>query len=237
MPSRNSNDINICYAKTFPFLLLPGELRNIIYALLLTPSLKPISPFLRRKPAPQHLTPSLLRVSRLLHVESAPFLYATTFRAHPSLLTSFPHHSDPSRPLTSSYYISLIRNWHIFIRLDCDPNWTKDQVTAAFSGMEALEVELWEASFGGAGTKVLEGFWDVRGVGQAKVSGMVQSKMARWLEGVMESPVRLIRKPSPAAVVVPPSSSHTPLTISRTLMPAARSQSRNCIDYKLDISK
>lgn len=83
----------------------------------------------------------------------------------------------------------MIRKWHICIRLDCDPNWSKDQVTQAFSGMEALEVELWEASFGGAGMKVLEGFWDVRGVGKAKVSGMVRPRMARWLEGVMESSI------------------------------------------------
>ncbi|MCJ1418867.1 hypothetical protein MMC32_005218 [Xylographa parallela] len=169
----------------FPFLSLPGELRNAIYALLLTPTLSTHPyPF----PHPHHqLTPSLLRASHLLHTESAPFLYAHSFRAHSSLLTSFPHFADPARPLTSRFYISLIRRWRISVRLDTDPNWSKRQVTDAFSGVEELSVDVWEASFGASGVRVLEGFWGVRGVGKARVRGCVERGMGRWLEGVMES--------------------------------------------------
>ncbi|MCJ1393542.1 hypothetical protein MMC18_006417 [Xylographa bjoerkii] len=174
----------------FPFLLLPGELRNAIYALLLTPA--PTSshryPY---HPTHQNLTPSLLRVSHLLHTECAPHLYAHSFRAHSSLLTSFPHFVDPARPLTSRFYISLIRKWRISVRLDTDPNWSKRQVTDAFSGVDELLVEVWEASFGAAGVRVLEGFWGVRGVGKARVIGCVEKPLVRWLERVMESEVGL----------------------------------------------
>ncbi|MCJ1317785.1 hypothetical protein MMC15_003112 [Xylographa vitiligo] len=170
----------------FPFLSLPGELRNAIYALLLTPTTRPTTPP-RTHPPHHHLTPSLLRVSHLLHAESAPFLYAHSFRAHSSLLTSFPHFADPARPLSSRFYISLIRKWRISVRLDTDPNWSKRQVTAAFSGVEELLVDVWEASFGAAGVRVLEGFWGVRGVGTARVRGCVERGMGSWLERVMES--------------------------------------------------
>ncbi|MCJ1401028.1 hypothetical protein MMC11_004240 [Xylographa trunciseda] len=173
----------------FPFLLLPGELRNAIYALVLTPSAPSGSSCNRRlhHHPNQHLTPSVLRVCRLLHSESAPYLYAHCFRAHSSLLTSFPHFADPARPLTSRFYISLIRKWRISVRLDTDPNWSRRQVTDAFSGVEELRVDVWEASFGTAGVRVLEGFWGVRGVGRARVDGCVERGMGRWLERLMES--------------------------------------------------
>ncbi|MCJ1284037.1 hypothetical protein MMC26_003368 [Xylographa opegraphella] len=172
----------------FPFLSLPGELRNAIYALLLTPtSQSNPHPFHHPLRQHHHLTPSLLRVCHQLHAESAPFLYAHPFRAHSSLLTSFPHFADPARPLTSRFYISLIRKWRISVRLDTDPNWSKRQVTDAFSGVEELSVDVWEASFGAAGVRVLEGFWDVRGVGTARVRGCVERRMGRWLERLMES--------------------------------------------------
>ncbi|MCJ1380042.1 hypothetical protein MMC17_003145 [Xylographa soralifera] len=169
----------------FPFLSLPGELRNAIYALLLTPTLS--TPSHPSHHPQHHLTPSLLRVSHLLHTESAPFLYAHSFRAHSSLLTSFPHFADPARPLTSRFYISLIRKWRISVRLDTDPNWSKRQVTDAFTGVEELRVDVWEASFGAAGVRVLEGFWGVRGVGKARVRGCVERGMGSWLERVMQS--------------------------------------------------
>ena len=62
-------------------------------------------------------------------------------------------------------------------------------MTEAFSGVEELVVDVWEASFGAAGVRVLEGFWGVRGVGRARVRGCVERGMRRWLERVMESEV------------------------------------------------
>ena len=55
----------------------------------------------------------------------------------------------------------------------------------AFSGLEMLEVEVWQASFGSCGVGVLEAFGAVRGVANARVSGCVGGGFARWLERAM----------------------------------------------------
>lgn len=55
----------------------------------------------------------------------------------------------------------------------------------AFTGAEALELEVWQGSYRGAGEGVLWVFEGVRGVREGKVGGSVGGGYARWLEGVM----------------------------------------------------
>ena len=63
------------------------------------------------------------------------------------------------------------------------------ELAKAFDGVEELEVEAWQPSYLMCGTKVLELFSCVRGVGRAKVVGAgMDEGFARWLEGAMESP-------------------------------------------------
>jgi len=71
------------------------------------------------------------------------------------------------------------------VRLDTDPRFTASEVSAAFSGAESLEVEVWQAEYGSVDLRVLKLFEGVRGVRRARVCGSVGGKYARWLEDVM----------------------------------------------------
>lgn len=59
----------------------------------------------------------------------------------------------------------------------------------AFSGVEELQVEVFQASYGNSDFRVLELFAGIRGVGRARVFGSVAAEFAGWLEGCMESEV------------------------------------------------
>lgn len=61
----------------------------------------------------------------------------------------------------------------------------------AFSGVEELEVEVFQASYGNSDFRVLELFAGIRGVRKARVFGSVGREFAGWLEGCMESAVGL----------------------------------------------
>ena len=170
----------------FPFFKLPAELRDEVYALVLTSPIHK-APHPRCKHNSLRLSPAILRVSRRVHDECVHHLYSTSFCAHPSLLTSLPYHSHPAYPVLASRYVSFIRHWHISVRLDVDPNWSKDEITSAFSGADSLEVEVWEASYRGGDLLVLERFCEVRGVKKAIVAGSLPEDMASWLMARMQS--------------------------------------------------
>ncbi|KAK8209730.1 hypothetical protein IWZ01DRAFT_506543 [Phyllosticta capitalensis] len=185
--------------KTFPFLRLPGELRNQIYELLLTsdslPSLQAKARHCHTVTASSKLPradihPAILSTCRAIHEEATPILYArNTFAAHPSLLTKMPHLVRPSRPVLANSVISQIQHWRVAVRLDTDPSYTAADVAAAFSGAESLELDVWQAAFGDAvDYAALRLFEDVRGVGRVKINGAVEPNFARWLELVMMSP-------------------------------------------------
>lgn len=57
----------------------------------------------------------------------------------------------------------------------------------AFSGVDELEVEVFQASYGNSDFHVLELFAGIRGVRRARVFGSVAREFAGWLEGCMES--------------------------------------------------
>ena len=172
------------------FLGLPGEIRNFIYALLLTNTTSiSTGPLSSGQIEPPTINVSILRVCRQTHSEAVGLLYTLNrFRAHPSYLASMPFLCDPARPVTSSSCTSLIRRFHIVVRLECDPFWTRSSLAKAFSGIDELEIEAWVASYGICGLEVLESFTSVRRVRKAKVRGShVDQIFSDWLEGVMES--------------------------------------------------
>ncbi|KAH8663981.1 hypothetical protein BX600DRAFT_436556 [Xylariales sp. PMI_506] len=167
------------------FLTLPVELRLEIYDLLLTvqaPDLSCISP----------VHPQILSVCHQTHEEALPFLYrGNMFYAHPSLLTSFPRLRPWYSPVVTNSVLPLIRRFHIRLRLDTDPTFTKETVTKAFSGVEELEVEVWQAMYQGATRDVLTLFEGIRGVKRAVVSGSVAyfGAYPKWLERNMMMPL------------------------------------------------
>ena len=185
----SSNDIGEIY---FPFLKLPGELRNQIYSILLKNTTAVCSGAYRshdRSTTPLSISASILRVSKQIYAETMPLLYTLNcFQAHPTLLSGLPFLADASRPVLSTAGSSLIRRFHIAVRLDCGPFWSSDNLKIAFSGIDELEIEAWQQSFGASDYSILLAFSSVRSVGKAKVSGSsVPPDFARWLERVMES--------------------------------------------------
>ena len=176
----------------FPFLELPGELRNEIYGILLTNTTAVPSSAYRKhyhRKVPVNISAAILQVSRQIHSEARPLLYKLNrFHAHPTLLNGLPYLADSSRPVTSAANSALIRRYSLAVRLDCDPFWTGEDLARAFSGVDELEVEAWQASFGVCDYSVLFAFTNVRNVGRAKVSGSgLPADFAAWLGNVMQS--------------------------------------------------
>jgi len=174
-----------------PFLDLPGEIRNQILRLLLTHS----TPIITRsanqlappKPTPLGLSLGILLTSWRTYYEGLSILYAeNTFQAHPSYLISMLFAMDPTLTV-ASHHVSMIRRFHIRVRLDCDPYYKPEAVQAVFTGADQLEVEVFRASWGIGGYESLDGFMGIRGVGRARVHGSVGKKFARWLEECMQS--------------------------------------------------
>ena len=172
---------------TISFLSLPGEIRNQIYNyLLILPSLS--TPRLLGDP-PLH--PEVLLLNYLIHSEACEILYGSnTFLAHPSLLNSLPRLRLYYDPIYSPSLISLIRKYHIRVRLDCDPNFSAEKAKEAFSGVEELTIEVFEAQYGSSGYKVLSLFEGVRGVKKARIYGSIATfpEHVEWLQCSIMSP-------------------------------------------------
>jgi hypothetical protein len=172
---------------TLSFLSLPGEIRNQIYAhLLVIPSLS--TPRLLGDPP---LYPQILTTCHKIHSEARQILYgANTFLAHPNLLTGLPRLRLYYSTISSPHLISLIRCYHIRIRLDCDPNFSAAKAAEAFTCGEELTLEVFQAQFGSSDYKVLSLFEGIRGVKKAKIYGSVTAfpEYVAWLQGAMMTP-------------------------------------------------
>jgi hypothetical protein len=173
----------------FPFLKLPAEIRNQIYDLLLVRRQhRPCQGLGLKTREPLGLVPAILGVCRQLYYECSVLMYAENwFQAHPNLLTSLPFKTDAARPVTARTCTPLIRRYYFEVRLDVDHRWSEDDLAKAFSGVEALHICAWQASFGTSDLEALERFRKVRNVGRAKVEGCgVSEEFSRWLEKTME---------------------------------------------------
>lgn len=171
----------------FTFLDLPGEIRNQIYTqLLLVPR-----PSLQRLPGDPPIYPQILSVCRKVHEEARQILYScNTFLAHPNLLSGLPRLSLYHGSISSSTLISLIRRYHIRVRLDCDPNFSLIKAASAFSGVEELTIEVFQAQFGSSDYTVLRLFEGVRGVKRVRIYGSVTAfpEYIDWLEAAIVTP-------------------------------------------------
>lgn len=167
---------------TSPTLLdLPGEIRNQIYhQLLILPSLS------TPKGLNDHLIyPEILQTCRKIYEEAKQILYGcNTFIAHPNLLTDMPRLRKCFSTFSYPSLISMIRRYHIGVRLDCDPNFSAKKAQEAFTGVEELTLEVFQAQFGSSDYKVLKLFEGIRGVQKARIYGSVQAfpDYVDWLE-------------------------------------------------------
>lgn len=170
------------------FLRLPGEIRNQIYGLLLIAP-PPSTP--RQLGSNPPIYPEILRVCRQIHREATDILYGKNiFIAHYSLLSSLPQLRRWQHPVTSSGLIAMIKRYHIYVRLDCDPRFTVETARDAFTGMEDLTIEVFQSQFGSSDYTVLRLFEEIRGVKRARVFGSVTAfpEYISWLESAMMSP-------------------------------------------------
>jgi hypothetical protein len=178
---------NIHIMTKLTFLDLPGEIRNQIYRLLLIiPDISTPRPL-----GDPRLYPRILRVCHKVNEEAKQILYGSNvFLAHPNLLTGLPRLRLYYDTIRSVPLIALIRRFHIRVRLDCDPNFSAAAAKDAFSGVEELTMEVFQAQFGSSDYRVLELFQDVRGVHKVRIYGSVTAfpEYANWLRDAMRSP-------------------------------------------------
>ncbi|KAL0779392.1 hypothetical protein CaCOL14_003876 [Colletotrichum acutatum] len=154
------------------FLELPCEIRLDIYALLLLihPPLDKVN-----TSSPQaRLHPAILSTNRQIHTEGTPILYGSNiFLAHAKLLASFPRLRPWYPPVRERSVLPRIHRFHVRLRLDCDPAFDAAAATAAFSGVDELVVEVWQAAFQSADHGALRVFEGVRAVKTVRIYGSI----------------------------------------------------------------
>lgn len=175
------------------FTNLPGEIRNEIYIQLLV-----IPRYYNVRSPNDQLHPNILATCRQVYEEARQIFYGSnTFLAHHSRLAGLP----TLRPtghlklrtyefVSSPILISLIRRYHVEVRLDRDANFQAHHATDSFTGVEELTIEVFQTQFGSSDYNVLRLFEGVRGVKKARVYGSVQAfpEYVEWLQNTMQAP-------------------------------------------------
>lgn len=169
------------------FLDLPGEIRNQIYhQLIVLPSLSGPKSF-----SDTPIYPEILHTCRKIHEEARQILYGcNTFFAHANLLTGLPRLRPNFNTISRPNLISMIRRYYIRVRLDCDPNFSAKNAKEAFTGVEELTLDVFQAQFGSSDHEVLKLFEGIRDVKKATIYGSITGfpEYANWLETSMMTP-------------------------------------------------
>ncbi|KAG0648827.1 hypothetical protein D0Z07_5076 [Hyphodiscus hymeniophilus] len=163
---------------------LPGEIRNQIYSHLLILPSHSTPTTLKHHP----IYPQILHTCQKIYEEARQILYGyNVFIAHPNLLSGMPRLRKSFVAFSSPNLITMIRRYYILVRLDCDPNFTAKKVQEAFTGVDELTLEVFQAQFGGSENQVLKLFEGIRGVKKARIYGSVTAfpDYAGWLERAM----------------------------------------------------
>ena len=181
-------------------LTLPAELRNQIWRHILiqdtgTQSLLPVHrPLTTPRDVPRFCA-NVLRTCKQINTEGTPILYAENiFSAHTNLLASLPSFLLSIRPRRLSLppvvcgrVVKLIRRYHVFVRLDTDPRFSRSQVEESFNHADSLEIEVFQSMYGSSDFTVLRLFEGVRGVGKVDIHGSLgDRRYADWLEAAMQ---------------------------------------------------
>lgn len=177
-------------------LSLPSELRNHIYESLLVQNGRVWAGNVAEDNRKKRVCANILRTCKRINAEATTILYGeNTFLAHPNLLAALPRflldrisRTSLPTPVTERRVATLIRRFFLHVRLDTDPRFSKTQASESFSGLEELELEVFQSSYGTCDFSVLHLFEGVRGVGKAVVQGSVgDGNYAKWLENAMMS--------------------------------------------------
>jgi hypothetical protein len=85
----------------------------------------------------------------------------------------------------------MIRRYYICVRLDCDPNFSAKKAQDAFTGVEELTLDVFQAQFGSSENQVLTLFEGIRDVKRARIFGSIAGfrDYVCWLERAMMTPV------------------------------------------------
>jgi hypothetical protein len=85
----------------------------------------------------------------------------------------------------------MITRYHIRIRLDNDPNFISTKATEAFTGVEELTIEVFQAQYGGSDYRTLRLFEGIRGVKKARVYGSTTAfpEYVEWLQDSLMAPI------------------------------------------------
>lgn len=196
-----------------PLLALPAELRNHIWEYLLVQHTRTtyiyaaparfanVSETSRRN---KRFCANILRTCKQINAEGTPILYGeNVFRAHSQLLTTLPSfllYTVPEKitldPVKHPRVAKMIRRYYIYVRLDTDPRFSRKQVEESFTGVQELEIEVYQAMFAGSDFSVLKLFEGVRGVGKATIKGSLgDGRYANWLIDCMQQSVGSIVMP------------------------------------------
>ncbi len=196
---------SIDQSQTCPLLALPPEVRNQIWQNILvqcTTTRLPECTFpvvSENVKGTYRFCANLLRTCKQVNSEGTPILYgANVFSAHPTLLATLPsflllrvpNRVNLPRPIVHPQVMKLIRRYYIFVRLDTDPRYSRQQVEESFNDAEELHIEVFQAMYGSCDFSVLKLFEGVRGVGKVKIEGSLgDRKYADWLSDTMQLPV------------------------------------------------
>lgn len=185
-----------------PLLSLPPEIRNAIWGYLLVQNLTTTIALQCSEAGVaggrQRFCANVLRTCKQINNEATPILYGeNTFIAHTSLLATLPSllcvtqsNTVKLPPVTCPRVMNMIRRYFIHVRLDTDPRFSKSQVEESFSGVDELEIDVFQSMYGSSDFSVLSLFEGVRGVGKAIVQGSIgDGKFAAWLAQAMMSPL------------------------------------------------
>lgn len=187
-------------------LSLPPELRNQIWQNLLVQRydkkklqnlLSPPSPTedkacIHRRNS--RFCANILRTCKQINAEGTPILYGENiFSAHRNLLASLPSfvlHLQQQPiclpPVTNNGVTHLIKRFHIFVRLDTDPRFSRSQVEDSFNDAEELRIDVFQAMYGSCDFGVLNLFEGVRGVKNVRIDGSLgDGRYADWLASAM----------------------------------------------------
>ncbi|KAK0614293.1 hypothetical protein B0T14DRAFT_570245 [Immersiella caudata] len=152
----------------FEFLLRSLPYPTSVYPPLPEPGRPCSLPEGKKKEGKLHL--NILYVCRKIYTEAVGVFYGRNiFFADEILLTALPRLRPWFAPVMGEGG-GRVRRWHLRLRLDTHAPWPVEKVTQAFTGVEELVVQVWQATFlGGVGADTLRLFEGVRGVRRAEI--------------------------------------------------------------------
>ncbi|KAK4899462.1 hypothetical protein LTR27_003195 [Elasticomyces elasticus] len=88
----------------------------------------------------------------------------------------------PMPPVKHRRVADMIRRYYLYLRLDTDPRFTRLQAEESFTGVDELEIEVFQSMYGSCDFSVLHLFEGVRGVGKVLIKGSLDTHVPAYSE-------------------------------------------------------